>query len=215
MMQDAAAQAGEDAAWISVELPLSQRDAYAFIQQTELLFRLNPYLAIKSWQEDAPGRIYLGKKIHLDALNEMNGMQQTMTLSVTDVQPDGSYALGYDKGLKQGSFFTVESITPDTCRLTLKDRYPAEISVAEREARLNEVDRSLIPWGAAIHGYFKRRKYWGWLPLYNRFQDSFWFGMVPRHRRIARLLVWITVLEFVVFLFVFVIYWLELARGKI
>lgn len=213
MTQQTAVQPGEDAAWISVELPLSQRDAYAFIRQTELLFRLNPYLEIKSWQEDAPGKIYPGKKIHLDALNEMNGLMQPMTLGVTDVQPDTSYTLSYDKGLKQATVFTVETMTPDTCRLTVKERYPAEISVAEREARMNEVDKSLVPWGAAIHGYFLRRKRWGWLPFYNRLQDSFWFGMVPRHRRIARLLIWITVLEFVVFLFVFVIYWLELGRG--
>jgi hypothetical protein len=213
MTQQTTVQPGEDAALISVELPLSQRDVYAFIQQTELLFRLNPYLAVQSWQEDSPGRIFPGKKIHLDALNEMNGMQQTMTLSVTDVQPEISYTLNYDTGLKQSTVFTVESITPDSCRLSVKERYPSDIGEAEREARLNEVDKSLVPWGAAIHGYFKRRKRWGWLPFYNRFQDSFWFGMVPRHRRIARLLIWITVLEFVVFLFVFVIYWLELARG--
>ncbi|MEO8330814.1 MAG: hypothetical protein ABI479_00140 [Gallionella sp.] len=215
MMHETTAQAGEDSAWISVELPLSQRDAYAFIQQTELLFRLNPYLAIKTWQDGAPGRIYPGKKIHLDALNEMNGMQQPVNISVTDVQPDKSYTLSYDRGLKQATAFTVESITPNTCRLTVKERYPAEISVAEREARLNEVDKSLVPWGAAILGYFKRSKRWGWLPLYSRFQDSFWFGMVPRHRRIARMLIWITVLEFAVFLFVIVIYWLELGRGHI
>lgn len=213
MMYETAAPAGEDAAWISVELPLSQRDAYAFIQQTEVLFRLNPYLQIKSWQEDAPGRIYPGKQIYLDALNEMNGMMQTMTLSVRDVQPELSYSLSYDRGLKQATVFTVVGITPVSCRLTMKERYPAEISVAEREARLNEVDKSLVPWGAAIHGYFIRRKRWGWLPFYNRLQDSFWLGMVPRHRRIARMLIWITVLEFVVFLFVFVIYWLELGRG--
>lgn len=213
MMHQTAAQAGEDAAWISVELPLSQRDAYAFIQQTELLFRLNPHLEIKSWQEDTPGKIYPGKQIYLDALNEMNGMMQTMTLSVSDVQPELSYSLSYDRGLKQATVFTVEGITPASCRLTVKERYPAEISVAEREARLNEVDKSLVPWGAAIHGYFIRRARWGWLPFYNRFQDSFWLGMVPRHRRIARLLIWITALEFVVFLFVFVIYWLELGRG--
>lgn len=213
MMHQTAAQAGEDAAWISVELPLTQRDAYAFIQKTELLFRLNPHLEIKSWQEDAPGRIYPGKQIYLDALNEMNGMMQTMTLSVSDVQPDISYTLSYDRGLKQATVFTVEGITPTSCRLTVKERYPAELSVAEREARLNEVDKSLVPWGAAIHSYFIRRKRWGWLPFHNRFQDSFWLGMVPRHRRIARMLIWITALEFVVFLFVFVIYWLELGRG--
>ncbi|OFZ68344.1 MAG: hypothetical protein A2V79_02675 [Betaproteobacteria bacterium RBG_16_56_24] len=212
-MNATAAQAGEDSAWISVELPLSQSDACTFIQRTELLFRLNPYLEIKSWQEDAPGRIYPGKRIRLDSLNEMNGMAQTMTLSVSDVQPDISYSLNYDRGLKQATVFTVEGITPVSCRLIVKERYPSGISPAEREARLNEVDKSLMPWGADIHKYFTRRARWGWLPFFGWLQDSFWLGMAPRHRRIARLLIWTTVLEFVVFLFVFVIYWLELGRG--
>lgn len=213
MMNETAPQAGEDSAWISVELPLSQSDAYSYIQRTELLFRLNPYLEIKSWQEDAPGRIYPGKNIRLDSLNEMNGMAQTMTLSVSDVRPDVSYSLSYDRGLKQATIFTVEGITPVACRLTVKERYLAGISVAEREARLNEVDKSLVPWGEAIHKHFARRARWGWLPFFGWLQDSFWAGMAPRHRRISRLLIWTTALEFVVFLFVFVIYWLELARG--
>lgn len=213
MMNETSPQAGEDAAWISVELPLSRSDAYSYIQRTELLFRLNPYLEIKSWQEDAPGRIYPGKQIHLDSLNEMNGMAQTMTLSVSDVQPDVSYSLSYDRGLKQATIFTVEGISPVSCRLTVKERYLAGISVAEREARLNEVDKSLVPWGAAIHKHFARRARWGWLPFFGWLQDSFWAGMAPRHRRISRLLIWTTALEFVVFLFVFVIYWLELGRG--
>ncbi|MCR4302699.1 MAG: hypothetical protein NUV63_00535 [Gallionella sp.] len=213
MMNEKAAQAGEDSASVAVDLPLSQGDAYSFIQRTEFLFRLNPYLEIKSWQEDAPGRIYPGKKIRLDSLNEMNGMAQTMTLSVSDVQPGISYSLSYDRGLKQNTIFLVESITPDSCRLTVKEIYPSGISPAEREARLNEVDKSLVPWGAAIHNYFARCARWGWLPFFGWFQDSFWAGMAPRHRRISRLLIWTTALEFVVFLFVFVIYWLELGRG--
>lgn len=214
MTDENAAQAGEDSARISVDLPLSSGDVYVYIQKIERLFRLNPYLEIKSWQEDTPGRIYPGKQIRIDSLNEMNGLHQSVCMSVGDVQPDISYSLSYDSGLKQATVFTVEGITPVSCRLTVKERYPSEISSAEREARLNEVDKSLVPWGADIHKYFTRRARWGWLPFFGWLQDSLWLGMPPRHRRIARLLIWTTVLEFVVFLFVFVIYWLELGRGQ-
>lgn len=215
MMDENVAQAGEDSAWISVDLPLSPGEVYAFIQKIERLFRLNPHLEIKSWQEDTPGRIYPGKQIRLDSLNEMNGLQQSMTLSVSDVQPDASLSLSYDSGLKQATVFTVQGLAPASCRLVVKEHYPAQISAAEREARLNEVDKSLVPWGAAIRTHLIRRARWGWLPFYNWFQESFWLGMVPRQRRIARLIIWTTALEFVVFLFVFVIYWLELGRGHL
>jgi hypothetical protein len=215
MMDKNVGQPAEDSAWISVDLPLPQGELFAFIQQTERLFRLNPHLEIKSWQEDMPGKIFVGKQIRVDSLNEMNGLQQSLTLSVSDVQPEVSFSLGYDNGLKQSTIFSVQNTGLESSRLVVKELYPAEMSAAEREKRLNEVDRSLVPWGAAIHNYFIRRARWGWLPFFNWWQNTFWLGMTPRHRRITRMIIWTTVLEFVVFLFVFVIYWLELGRGQI
>jgi hypothetical protein len=215
MMDKNVARPGEDAAWISVDLPFPTGEVFTFLQKIERLFRLNPHLEIKSWQEEAPGKIFHGKQIRVEALNEMNGLQQRMTLSVSDVQPDVSFCLNYDNGLKQATIFSVQNLGPALSRLVVKELYPAEMSAAEREARLNEVDRSLVPWGAAIHTHFIRRTRWGWLPFFNWWQSTFWLGMTPRHRRIARMIIWTTVLEFVVFLFVFVIYWLELGRGKI
>lgn len=215
MMDKTAGQSGEDSAWISVDLPFPSGEIYEFLQKLDRLFRLNPYLEIKSWQEDARGRLFHGKQIRVEALNEMIGLQQSMTLSVSDVQPDVSFRLDYDRGLKQATIFTVQKLGPALSRLVVKELYPAEMSLAEREARMNEVDRSLVPWGAAIHSYFIRRTRWGWLPFFKWMQDRFWLGMTPRHRRIARMIIWTTVLEFVVFLFVFVIYWLEWGRGKI
>lgn len=213
MKNEAVTQTIEDSAWVSVDLPLPPGELYTFMQKIERLYRLNPFLEIKSWEEEKPGSIYSGKKIRLDSINEMNGLQQKLLLEVIDVQPDVSFSLNYDNGLKQSSIFTVHGLTPYSSQLIVKECYPSEISAAERESRLNEVDRSLVPWGEAIHNYFVRRRRWGWLPFFNSLQDSFWLGMTPRHRRIARLLILTTALEFVVFLFVFIIYWLELGRG--
>jgi len=209
------AQPTEDSVWISVDLPLPQGELFAFIQKLERMFRLNPHLEIKSWQESEAGKIFADKQIRVEYLNEMNGLQQAVTLSVNEVQPEVSFSLGYDSGLKQSTLFSVQNIGSTSSRLVVKELYPAELSAAEREKRLNEVDRSLIPWGAAIHSYFVRKARWGWLPFFNWWQDTFWMGMSPRHRRITRMIIWTTALEFVVFLFVFVIYWLELGRGQI
>lgn len=213
MMDKNIGQPGEDAAWISVDLPLPAGEVFAFTSQLERLFRLNPYLEIKSWQEDTPGKIYNGKQIHLDTLNEMNGMQQKQTLGVSDVQQGVSFCINYDSGLKQSSIFSVQALGAGSSRLAVKELYPAGMSAAVREQRLNEVDRSLLPWGAAVHSYFVRRARWGWLPLFSWWQSTFWLGMTPRHRRVTRMIIWTTVLEFVVFLFVFVIYWLEQGRA--
>ncbi len=212
MMEKTPDQSGEDFALISVDLPLATGEIYAFIQNIERLFRLNPHLAIKSWQEDAPGKIFACKQIRVDCMNEMNGLRQSLTLSVSDVQPELSFTLNYDSGLKKATIFSVQSVGSAASKLVVKELYSDEISAAEKEKRLNEVDKSLLPWGAAIHSYFKRRSRWGWLPFHSWLQNSVWLGMTPRHRRISRLIIWVTVLEFVVFLFVFAIYWLELGR---
>ncbi len=213
MMEKTPDHGGEDFALISVELPLSTGELYAFIQNIERLFRLNPHLEIKSWQEDAPGKIFAGKQIRVDCMNEMNGQTQSLTLRVSDVQPEVSFTLNYDSGLKKATIFTVQSVASASSKLVVKELYPDEISTAEKEKRLNEVDNSLLPWGAAIHRYFKRKSRWRWLPFHSWLQNSVWLGMTPRHRRISRMIIWVTVLEFVVFIFVFNIYWLELGRG--
>jgi len=206
-------QTEEDSAWINVDLPFPKEEVYRSISSIERLFRLNPYLEIRSWKETDPGKIFQGKNIHVRSLNEMNGMESDVTMVIEDLRPDSSFKINYGEGLKQTTSFALETLTPSSCRLTMKENYLTSISAAEREARLNEVDKSLVPWGAAIHKYFTRRKRWGSLPFFGWFQDRFWMSMVPRHRRIARLLIWTTILEFIVFLFVFVIYWLELRRG--
>ncbi len=214
MMGEKTDQPGADFALISVDLPLSTGELYAFIQNTERLFRLNPHLEIKSWQEDAPGKIFTGKQIRVNSMNEMNGLTQSLTLSVSDVQPEVSFTLNYDSGLKKATIFSVQPVGSASSKLVLKELYPDELSIAEREKRLNEVDNSLLPWGAAIHSYFKRKSRWRWLPFHSWLQNSVWLGMTPRHRRISRLIIWTMVLEFVVFLFVFAIYWSELGRAN-
>jgi len=71
------------------------------------------------------------------------------------------------------------------------------------------VDRSLIPWVNAIRRHLLDRKRWGWLPGWRWWHEGFMAGMAPRQRRIVRMIIWISVLEFVVFLFVAAIFWLE------
>ena len=138
----------------------------------------------------------------------MNGLRQELSVSM-EKAPSG-YILRYDQGLKRSTQLIVEPNGNGT-KLTLKERYdtPPE---AEREERLKEVDRSLVPWAASVHDYLAGLRRWSWFPLYRWYKSRFWLGMSPRHRRITRLIFWTTALEFIVFLFVFAIYWLELSR---
>ena len=115
--------------------------------------------------------------------------------------------LGYGSGLKQATTLTVEGGDGHGCRLVVTEHYP--VIENAQDPRVAEVDRSLIPWVKAIRRHLLGRQRWGWLPGWRWWHERFLPGMAPRQRRIVRMIVWISVLEFVVFLFVAAIFWLE------
>lgn len=193
---------GEDFAWATIAAPLPPAALADFVADVARLFRLNPYLDIESFQQEP------GSRFRVKWLNEMNGLRQELNVEV--VAQNTGYTLRYDRGLKRTTEVMVEP-HDGGAKLTLKEHYdtPAE---AEREERLKEVDRSLVPWAASVHDYLAGLRRWGWFLPYRWYKSRVWLRMSPRHRRIARLIVWTTVLEFIVFVFVFAIYWLELRR---
>jgi hypothetical protein len=73
-----------------------------------------------------------------------------------------------------------------------------------------EVDNSILQWGGGIHRYLLQWKRWSWLPGWKPYMQKFWQGMKPSARRISFMLIALTAAEFVIFLFVFIIFWLEL-----
>lgn len=207
---DANTEVQKNTAWVTIEIPLSPDRLFDFLQNTERLFRLNPYLDIRKWEE-----ISTAKQFHLQALNEMNGVAYDHVITVETVQPGASIFLSYDKGLKRALEITLQPGVGGSggSILTLRDHYHATSgNEKNQEQQLKEVDQSLFPWASSIRKYVSGLERWAWFWPYRWYRERFWLSMRPTHRRIARLLIWVTVLEFVVFLFVFTIYWLEFLR---
>lgn len=205
----------EDAAWVNVETTLTPSQLFAFITDAERLFRLNPYLEIHVWRS-AQHNVSEGGHIHLKYLNEMNGVARELDVTVSAFKPGVGYTLNYSEGLKRATEIKVEARGQGT-ELVIKDYYHAaeekpDEAPEAREARLAEVDRSLTPWGVAIRQHLINLARWNWLPFYRPLRETFWLTMAPRNRRISRLIIWITALEFFAFLFVFLIYWIEYRR---
>lgn len=205
----------QDAAWVNVDTPFTAALLFDFISDAERLFRLNPYLEVHAWQS-AQRRVAEGGRIHLKYLNEMNGMARELDVTVSDFQAGVGYTLNYSEGLKRATEIKVEA-KGQGAELLIKDWYHAvedqpDETAEAKEARLAEADRSLTPWGVAIRQHLLSLKRWNWLPFYRPMRERFWFTMAPRNRRISRLIIWITALEFFAFLFVFLIYWIEYRR---
>lgn len=194
----------EDRACAETPVPISADAVFEFIADIERLLRLNPHLEIDTWQRMPGG-------MRFAALNETTGRRIETVVRVETTRATRSIVLSYADGLKQATTLTVQDDDGHGCRLVVTEHYPA-IEDAQ-DPRVAEVDRSLIPWVEAIRRHLIDRQRWGWLPGYRWWTGRFMPGMPPRHRRIVRMILWVSLAEFVVFLAVAAIFWLEQRGG--
>jgi hypothetical protein len=192
--------AQEDLARAETQVPIDVDAMFEFVSNIERLLRLNPHLDIEAWQRVPDG-------MRLAAQNETTGRRIETAVHVETMPATHSIVLSYADGLKRATTLVVESGDGHGCRLVVIEHYP--VIEDAQDPRVAEVDRSLIPWVNAIRRHLIERKRWGWLPGWRWWHEGFMAGMAPRQRRIVRMIIWISVLEFVVFLFVAAIFWLE------
>ena len=148
-------------------------------------------------------------QFRLKAKNQSNGRTVETDLDVEAI--DDGILVRYSDGLKSSTSFRVRAQAPNLANLIVTDDYSGT-PVDQREARIDEVDRSLAHWGKGLHRYLKQWKRWSWLPGWQYYMRRVWQPMKPMARRIVFLLIAITAAEFVVFLFIFAIFWLELGK---
>ncbi len=193
-----------DYARAEIPVPIGADAVFEFVSDIERLFRLNPHLDIEFWRRNPDGMLFA-------ALNETTGRRVETAVRVESVPATRSISLVYADGLKQATTLTVEDGDGRCCRLVVTEHYP--VIEDEQDPRVAEVDRSLIPWANAIGRHLLGRKRWGWLPGWRWWHEQFLTAMAPRQRRIVRMIVWIGVLEFLVFVLVAAIFWAERRGG--
>lgn len=176
-----------DAAWVEAEIPLPPPTLLEFLADPERLWRLNPCLVIDGWRRETDG-------FALRADNEANGRR--LELHVRRQALADGFRVDYDAGLKRSSEFRV-SPRGDGSLLRVVERYDAVDG--PDDPRTAEADKSLVPWIAALRRHLVARKRWGGVPGWRWWSERFMLSMPPRQRRIVRLIVWVTVAEFVVF----------------
>jgi len=193
----------EDAAWASIETPFDAAELRAFLGDVERLFRINSLMTFESW-EAAEGGGY-----RFRAHNQSNG--QTIDVGMDATFDDCGVVVRYDGGLKTSTSFRIEPRAGGGANLVLTDDYSGT-PASEREARIEEVDRSVVQWARDLQRYMRQWKKWSWAPGWRLYMRRVWQPMRPMARRIVFMLIVITIMEFVMFLFVFTIFWLELDR---
>ena len=194
----------EDSARAETLIPIGVDALFDFISDLERLFRLNPHLEIEVWQRTPDGLRFV-------ALNETNGRRIETMLRVETQRSTRSIVLRYVDGLKRATTLAVEEDGGSASRLVVTEHYP--VVTDAQDPRIAEVDRSLVSWVSAVRRHLLGRRRWSWLPGWLWWHERFLPGLAPRQRRIVRLIVWISVLEFVLFLLVAAIFWAEQRSG--
>ncbi len=193
-------ESARDAAWVSIETPFPPQRLQEFLGDPERLYRINSLLENRRWEEEGPGRI------RLEALNLSNG--KTLETELRLERSDDGLEVGYSGLLKTSTRFRIEPRATEGSLLTISDDYSGTPE-AERQARLDEVDRSLMQWGRDLHAYLRAWKRWSWLPPWRWYMTRVWQGMKPSARRITRWILWITAAELAAFLLVFTVFVIE------
>ncbi len=190
----------QDQAWVSIETPFGAQHLKSFLCDIERLFRINSLMEFDEMRQIDDGVFSLKAK---NLSNEAN-----LEL-ILHVAPDESgVSVVYSSGLKTITRFHID-IQPDgTGTLVITDDYGGA-SLEERQARIDEVDKSLVQWGRDIHRYLHQYKRWSWLPGWRWYMGRFWQSMKPAARRTSYMLIMITMAEFAFFLLIFAIFWLE------
>lgn len=191
----------EDSAWASVVVPLSKADMLKLSHDPVRLLRINPMLYYSNLQQTGEGQFV---------------MQARNTSQEEDFEVDTGFSaelledgvrLVYDKGLKTATVVKVED-DEQGAKITITEDYSGS-SKAEREQRLNEVDKSLLAWARAIQEYAIGWKKWAWCKPWRWYIQRIWHGMNPSARRISYMLIWVTFAEIVAFFMIFIIFWFE------
>ncbi|MES9925354.1 MAG: hypothetical protein ABW152_14780 [Candidatus Thiodiazotropha endolucinida] len=190
----------DDAAWVTIETPLSPIQLQKFIGDLERLFRINSLLEFEQWESVGDDRIFF------EAINLSNGRHVKTEISVEHI--DRGLRISYDRLLKSSTSIQVEPSITSGSSLNITDDYSGA-EETERRQRLDEVDRSLEQWGRDLHGYLRLWHRWSWLPPWRWYMQRVWLPMKPSARRITRWIVWITFVEMAVVLLLIAILVIE------
>ncbi len=187
MTEQNVALGAEDAAWASLNTPLSVEQLKLFCRDIERLFRINPMLEFKQWQQlEADQFLFSSKNISQETAFELE-----TKLQLTELE-DG-FKLDYSQGIKSSTLFKIEPSEKGS-KLTITEQYQGA-SEEERKLRLNEVDQSLVVWANYLQKFLVMWHKWSWFAPWRWYMHKAWLPMKPTARRITYMILWISVVE--------------------
>lgn len=178
----------DDTAWASINTPLSVEELKLFCQDIERLFRINPMLEFKTWENLSDNRYRMAvKNISHDDPFEID-------VEINVEQHGNEIILHYSNGIKNNTVLKIEPSTEYGSKLTITDNYDG-LSEKERQLHLHEVDKSLINWANYLQRFLITWNKWSKFGLWRWYMKRIWQPMKPAGRRVTYMLLWITLVE--------------------
>ncbi len=188
-----------DFARFEIETPFDAAWLRGFLADPERLLRLNPFYTIREIRRVSPDELRLS--LRNDAL------EREFDLTARVEELPGGWRLVWDGWLKSETRAQVKG-SGKPAVLVLVDDYSGH-DEAQRRERIAEVDISIAPWAQYVHAWMHMLRRFSWVPGFRWFMTGPWLRMTPAARRVSKWIIFITAAEFIFFLMVFSIFWLE------
>jgi len=182
-----AANAVNDAAWASVNTPLSTDQLMIFCQDIERLFRINPMLEFNVWEQLSENQYRMAVK---------NSSQETpfeIDVNIKVEQEENEIVVHYLSGIKKKTVLKIEP-SEFGSKLTITDHYD-DLSEEERQSRISEVDKSIVNWADYLQRFLIGWDKWSKFGIWRWYMKRVWQPMKPSGRRITYMILWITLVE--------------------
>lgn len=193
----------EDAAWASIQTPLSVGALIEFCADVERLMRINPMLEFSRWENEDECVYFISGR------NSSQEIPFDFETNFTVTKLIDGYQIAYDSGIKSSTELKIEA-SDSGSKLTIIDRYD-RLPVEQREQHLAEVDKSITTWAEYIQRYILMWQRWSRFGLWRWYMRRIWQPMKPSGRRITYMLLWISVVEIALILLGVGIYFAEYA----
>lgn len=185
-MDEAAAPENlSNAAWVIVPTRLTYPALLAFCNSLENLFRLNPFLTIKNWQQITDDEYQVAWE------NHSNASMIKFSGRLLVVKNKNELVINYSVGAKSKTSIVVENIAGGS-QIKIVDDY-----AASGKEQLADVDKSLTAWGQSLQRFFNGYRYFRCIPGAKTVIEKFWLRCNPMGRRVIYILFVITVIELI------------------
>ena len=177
----------EDTVWASFNTGLSCDNLKSFCADIERMLRINPMLEFSKWNEIGNNHYsFSGRNISQEEAFDFD-------VELTTEKTTNGFLIHYKNSLKTNTSLEIEPAEQGS-KLTIIDSY-AGTPKPEREARLAEVDRSIVVWAEYLQKYILSWQRWSRFSFWRWYMRKIWQPMKPSGRRITYMLLIISLFE--------------------